>query len=89
MAIIGIGLARPAKGCDRRLALAEPLTDFAECELGRCELRRKFDCLLKQVGGGNKIALQLQVAREFEATVGDQIAGGQEQARGHFQKTRR
>ena len=85
MAIFGIGLARPAKGCYRRPASAEPLTDFAEREPGRREVRRKFDCLRKEVGGGNKIALQLQVARELEATIGDQIAGGQKQARGHFQ----
>ena len=89
MAIIGICLACPAKGGDRGLAFAKLLTDFAEHEPGRCELRRKLDRLLKEVGGGGKIALQLQVAREFEATVGDQIAGRQEQARGHFRKTRR
>ena len=89
MAIIGIGLARPAKGGYRALALAEPLTDFAECEPGRGEVRRQLHRLCQQVGSSAQVALQLQVAREFEATVGDQIAGGQEQARGHFQKTRR
>jgi hypothetical protein len=29
----------------------------------------------------------LQVAREFEAAVGDQVAGGEKQARGHLSGT--
>ena len=60
--------------------LAELLADFAEREPGRGEIRRQLDRLLQQVGGGGEIALQLQVAREIIAAVGNEIAGGQEQA---------
>ena len=42
---------------------------------------REFGRLQQQIGGGNQIALQLQIAREIEPPVGHQIAGGQEQAR--------
>ena len=42
------------------------------------EIRRQLDRLQQQIGGGRQIALQLQVARELEAAVGHQIAGGQE-----------
>ena len=45
--------------------------------------RREFDRLLEQVGSGDQIALQLQIAGEIEAAVGNHIAGRQEQARGH------
>ena len=83
MAVAGIGRARLPKRRDRRVVLAELLADFAEREPGRGEIRRELDRLLQQIGGGGQIALQLQVAREFEPAVGDQIAGGQKQARGH------
>ena len=42
------------------------------------KIRRQFDRLQQQIGGGGQIALQLQVARKLEAAVGHQIAGGQE-----------
>ena len=86
VAIVGIGGARLAKRLDRRVALAELLADFAEREPGRGEIRRELDGLHQQIGGGRQVALQLQIARKFEAAVGDQIAGGQEQARGHGSK---
>ena len=47
------------------------------------------DRLQQQVGGGDQIALQLQIAGEFEPAVGNHIAGGQEQARGHAFNTHR
>ena len=87
MAIVGIGGVRLAKRRDRRIALAELLADFAEREPGRGEIRRQLDRLQQQIGGGGQIALQLQIAREFEAAVGHQIAGGEEQARGHAFRT--
>src|SRR5947207_6075759 len=46
-------------------------------------MRRKLGRLREEIGGGDQIALQLQVAREFETTVGKEIAGRQEQSRGH------
>jgi putative mRNA 3-end processing factor len=84
MWIAGVGVARLPKSCDRRIALAELLADFAEGKPGRHESRREFDSLIQQIGGGGEVALKLQVAREFIAAVGNQIAGGQKQARGHF-----
>ena len=83
VAVVGIGDARFAKRRDRRVALAELLANFAEREPGGGKAGRELDGLQQQIGGGDEIALQLQVAREFEPAVGDQIAGGQEQARGH------
>ena len=77
MAVIGIAGLRLAKRRDRRIVLAEFFADFAEREPGRGEIRRQFDRLQQQIGGGGQIALQLQVAREFEPAVGHQIAGGQ------------
>src|SRR3954447_21425176 len=78
--IDGVGLA---KRRDRRVVLAELLADVTEGEPGRDEIRRPFDRLPQQVGGGDQIALQLQIAREIEAAVGHRIAGRQEQSRGH------
>ena len=40
-------------------------------------------CSSRSAAAG-EIALQLQIAREIEPAVGNQIAGGQEQARGHW-----
>jgi len=82
--IVGIGGAGLAERRDRGLALAALLADVAKCEPGGGEFRRQLHRLLEQVGGGGEIALQLQVAREFIAAVGHEIAGGQEQAGGHF-----
>lgn len=82
--ILRIGIARGTKGRDRRLIPAKLPVDLAEGEPGGGEFRRDLDRLLEQVGGGGQIALQLQVARELEATVGNEIAGGQEQAQRHF-----
>ena len=83
MRIAGIGLARFPESRNRRVMLAELLADFAEREPGRGKTGREFDRLLQQIGGGDEIALELQVARKFKPAVGNQIAGGQEQARGH------
>ena len=83
MAVVGIGAPRLAERRDRRLVLAELFADFAEREPGRGEVRRQFDRLQQQIGGGGEIALQLQVAGEIEPAVGNHIAGGQKQARGH------
>ena len=84
MPIVGIGVARLPERRDRRIALAELLANFAEREPGRGKAGREFDRLQQQIGGGDEIALELQVAREIEPPVGNQIAGGQEQARGHW-----
>ena len=83
VAVIGVGGAGPAKRRDRLIALAELFAEFAEREPGRGEIRRQFRGLQQQIGGGDQIALQLQIAGEFEPAVGNHIAGGQEQARGH------
>ena len=83
MAVVGIGHLRLAKRRDRRVALAELFADFAEREPGRGKAGRELDRLQQQIGGGDQIALELQIAREIEPAVGNQIAGGQEQARGH------
>ena len=84
MRIAGIGVPRAPEGRDRRVALAKLFADFAERKPGRHKSRREFDGLIEQIGGGREIALELKVAREFIAAVGNQIAGGQKQARGHF-----
>ena len=84
MAVLGVGVARFPERRDRRIALAELLADFAEREPGGGKAGRKFGRLQQQIGGGGKIALELQIAREIEPPVGNQIAGGQEQARGHL-----
>ena len=81
---VGIGGLRPAKRCDRGLALAELFTNGAEREPGRGKVRRKLDRLQQQIGGGGEVAFQLQIAREIEPPVGHQVAGGQEQARRHL-----
>ena len=78
VAVVRVGVARPAKRRDRRIALAELFANLAEREPGRGKARREFDRLQQQIGGGGEIALQLQVAGEFEPAVGHQIAGGQE-----------
>ena len=83
VAVLGIGCSRFAKRRDRRIALAELFANFAQREPGRGKAGREFGGLRQQIGGGGEIALQLQIARKIEAPVGNQIAGGQEQARGH------
>jgi putative mRNA 3-end processing factor len=84
MPITGIGLTRFPKCCNRGIALAKLVADFAKREPGGGKGRRQLGRLLQQIGRGRKIALELEIAREFVPAVGDQIAGGQEQARGHF-----
>ena len=69
---------------DRRLMLAELFADAREREPGGCEIWRQLDRLQQKIGGCGQIALQLQVAREFEAAVGHQIAGGEKKAGRHF-----
>ena len=82
--ILRIGADRLTERRDRPIALAELFANFAEREPGRCKIRRQFDSLFQQIGGGGQIALQLQITGEFEATVGNQIAGRKEQAHGHW-----
>ncbi len=76
--VVGIGVARFAEGRDRGGAFAELSTDFSKrkprggkagCEIGR---------LNQEIGGGSKVALELEIARELKPPVGNQIAGGQE-----------
>ena len=88
MTVTGIGGAGFAKRCDRLVALAELCSDFAEREPRGDKIRRELNGLHQQIGGGRKIAFQLQIAREFEPAVGNEIAGGQEQARGHWLQSR-
>ena len=83
MAIFGVRHLRPAKGRDRRLALAELFANFAERKPGGGKAGRQFGRLQQQIGGGDEIALELQIAGEIEPPVGHQIAGGQEQSHGH------
>ncbi|MEY9125065.1 hypothetical protein ABIA09_004627 [Bradyrhizobium yuanmingense] len=84
-AVLVPGVASPGftKGRDGLVALAELLTDLAEREPGRGEIRCKLDRLLQEVGRGGKVALELEIARELETAVGHEIAGGQEQAERH------
>ena len=83
MPVLGIGGDGFAKRRDRRLALAELFANFAEREPGRGKAGRQLDRLQQQIGGGGEIALHLQIAREIEPPVGNHVAGGQEQSRGH------
>jgi hypothetical protein len=76
--IVRIGLPRFPKGLDRRIRITEPLADFAEGKPGRGKSRGKLGCLQQQIGGGDKVAFQLQIARKIEPAVGNQIAGRQE-----------
>jgi hypothetical protein len=78
MRIAGIGFARFAKRCDRRIPLAQLLANFAEREPCGNKAGGEFDGLLQQIGGGGEVALEPKVARKFIPAVGDQIAGGQE-----------
>src|SRR6185437_8833154 len=81
--ILCIGADRPAERRDRPITLADFLANFAEQEPGRWKIRRQLDSLFEQIGGGDQIALQLQITRKFETAVGDRVAGGQKQADGH------
>src|SRR5271156_2033392 len=84
MRVAGIGVARLLKGRNRRVAFAELLANFAEREPRGDKTGCEFDGLLQKIGGSDQVALELQVARKVIPTVGYQIAGGQEHARGHF-----
>jgi putative mRNA 3-end processing factor len=87
MPILRIGIARPAKRRDGSVPLAEFKLDFTQGEPGRDEARREFHGLAEQVGGSHEVASQLQIARKFETAVGNEIAGGQEQAQGHRERS--
>ena len=82
--ILRIGADRLTERRNRPIALANPFANLAKREPGRRKIRCQFDRLFEQIGSSNQIALQLQIAGEFEATVGNQIAGRQEQAGGHW-----
>ena len=88
MPVLGIGCLRFAKRRDRRIALAELFANFAQREPGGGKAGGKFGGLQQKIGGGGQIALQLQIAGKIEPPVGNQIAGGQKQARGHGLYTR-
>jgi hypothetical protein len=83
VAVLRVGDLRFPKRLDRGVALAELFADFRQGEPGRGEAGRKLGRLQQQVGGGDEVALELQIAREIEPAVGHQIAGGQEQAGRH------
>jgi len=79
-----IGVARLLKSRNRRIELAEFVADFAKRKPRRSEAGRKIGGLLQQIGRGREITLELKIAGEFVPAVGNQIAGGQEQSRGHL-----
>ena len=74
MPVVGIGGLRLAEGRDGRFAFAELFANLAEREPRRGKARRKLRRLQQQIGGGNEIAAQLQIARKIEPPVGDHIA---------------
>ena len=74
VAVLGIGRARLVKRGNRGVPLPKLFADFAEREPGGGKLRHELYGLLKEIGGGRQVALQLQIAGEFEAAVGNQIA---------------
>ena len=84
-AVAVLGIARAPSERPRSAASRSPscFADLAKREPGGGEIRRQFDRLLQQVGGGGQVAAQLQVAGEIEAAVGHQIAGGKKQAGRH------
>ena len=84
MPVVGVGVRALRNAAIAVIALAELLANFSEREPGGGKAGRKLGSLQQQIGGGDKIALQLQIARKIEPPVGNQIAGGQEQARGHW-----
>ena len=84
MPVLGIRGQSFPKRRDRLIALAQLFANFAERKPGGNKARREIGGLQEQIGGGGEIAFQLQIAGKFEPPVGNQIAGGQEQARGHF-----
>ena len=83
MPVLGIGDLRLAVRRDRLFGLTKLFADFAEREPGRGKAGSQIYCLQQQIGGGDQIALELQIAGEIEPPVGNHIAGGQEQAGGH------
>ncbi len=74
MSVLRVGRDGFAKRRDRHLALAELFANFAEREPGRGKAGREIDRLQQQIGGGGKIALHLQIAREIEPPVGNHVA---------------
>ncbi len=76
--VLRVGLARFPECGDGLVALTEFLAEFAEREPRGCEIGRELERLLQQVGGGGQVALELEVARELEAAVGPEVAGGLE-----------
>ncbi len=69
---------RSPRRCSPSCSRISPSVNQAEAKFGASSM-----ACMQQIGGGNKIALQLQIAGKFEAAVGEQIAGGEKQARGH------
>ena len=78
MPVFWIGLARCSERRNRRIALAEPFADFSKGEPGGGKAGREFGGLLQEIGGGDEVPLELQIARKLKPAVGNQIAGGQE-----------
>ena len=88
MPVVGVRDQRGSKRCDRGIAHPEPFAHLAQRKPGGSKAGRKFHSLQEQIGSGDKVALQQQVAREIEPTVGNHIARGQEQSHGHGLYTR-
>jgi hypothetical protein len=82
--VVGIGRFGLLKRRGRSLVFAKLLPNFSERKPGGGEAGRKLGGLQQQIGGGGKIAPQLQIARKVEPPVGHQIAGGQEYSRWHW-----
>src|SRR3954469_8570574 len=82
--VVGIGHLRFPKRRDRRSVLAELFANFAERKPGGGKRWGKLGRLQQQIGGGHKVAFEVQVARKIEPAVGNQIAGRQKQACGHI-----
>ena len=76
VAILRVSGLRLLEGRNGAVAVAQFLAHVAEREPGRGITGREFQRLRQQIAGGGKIALGRQVARPFEAAVGDQVAGG-------------
>src|SRR5882757_454617 len=88
MPVVGVRDDSLAKRRDRRITHPELFAHLAERKPGGSKAGRKFYRLPQQIGGGGKVAFQLQVAREIEPAVGNHVTGGQEQSRGHRLYTR-
>ena len=79
MAVLRIAGARPLEGFRRGSVVAEPRLGLAEREPGRGEGWRHLGRLLVEIGRRRKIAALFELLAEFEAPVGNQVAGRDEE----------